>query len=309
MMMTFVGTELARRGVRIIRQGLAGAGELKRVGHELIGPCPRCGGRDRFAVNTAKDIWNCRGCRKGGDAIDLVQHLDGVGFAEAVEVLTGEKPQPAAKITAKTKIDRGDGERERRQHDKARWLWSRRQPMAGSIAERYLREARGITVATPITLGFLPPSKPDHHPAMIAAFGIPDEPEPGVLGEPREVSAIHLTLLKPDGSGKADVEKPKIIIASPAGMPVVLAPLSDSVGLVITEGIEDALSVHAATGLGAWAAGSAGFMPKLAAAIVRASPEVVTIWAHADAAGQDGAHKLAARLDARGIEVFVEGMS
>jgi hypothetical protein len=67
--------------------------------------------------------------------------------------------------------------------------------------------------------------------------------------------------------------------------------------------------VHAATGLGAWAAGCAGSMPKLAAAITRASPEAVTIWAHADRAGQGGAGKLADLLDARGIEVFTEGMS
>jgi hypothetical protein len=296
MMTTFVPieTELAGRGVR-----------LKRVGRELVGPCPVCGGRDRFAVNTAKDIWNCRGCRKGGDVIDLVQHLDGVSFTEAVEILTGEKPRAPVKVAPKIN---GDDDYEQRQHAKARWLWARRQPIAGSIAERYLRAARAITCALPPTLGFLPPAKPEHHAAMIAAFDLPDEPEPGVLGEPRNVDAVHLTLLKPDGSGKADVEKPKITIASPAGIPVVIAPMNDLMGLAITEGIEDALSVHQATGLGAWAAGSAGFMPKLAAAITHASSECVTIWAHADAAGQDGAHKLAPLLDVLDIETFIEGL-
>ena len=38
---------------------------------------------------------------------------------------------------------------------------------------------------------------------MIAAFGAPDEPEPNVLGEPRNVDTVHLTLLRPDGTGKA----------------------------------------------------------------------------------------------------------
>src|SRR5262249_5838757 len=37
---------------------------------------------------------------------------------------------------------KGSSEYERRQHDKARWLWSRRRPIAGTIAETYLREAR-----------------------------------------------------------------------------------------------------------------------------------------------------------------------
>ena len=34
------------------------------------------------------------------------------------------------------------------------------------------------------------------------------------------------------------------------GLPIVVAPVNDSLGLAITEGIEDALSVHEATGFG-----------------------------------------------------------
>ena len=47
------------------------------------------------------------------------------------------------------------------------------------------------------------------------------------------------------------------MIGRSTGAPIVLAPLTDALGLAITEGIEDALSVHEATGLGVWAAGSA----------------------------------------------------
>jgi putative DNA primase/helicase len=36
-------------------------------------------------------------------------------------------------------------------------LWRRRQPIVGSVAERYLREARGYDGPIPATLGFLPP--------------------------------------------------------------------------------------------------------------------------------------------------------
>jgi hypothetical protein len=77
---------------------------------------------------------------------------------------------------------KGSSEYERRQHDKAAWLWSQRRPLAGTIAERYLCEVRGIACALPTTLGFLPARKPEHHPAMIAAFCIVDELEPGLLG-------------------------------------------------------------------------------------------------------------------------------
>jgi hypothetical protein len=52
---------------------------------------------------------------------------------------------------------------------KARWLWSQRQPIAGSIAETYLRGKRGIGCPLPATLGFLP-ARGEHGPAMIAAL-------------------------------------------------------------------------------------------------------------------------------------------
>src|SRR5215831_12583795 len=67
---------------------------LKRVGGELVGPCPACGGHDRFAVNVRRQIWNCRQCAKGGDVIDLVRHIDNVSVAEAVATLTGEQTRP-----------------------------------------------------------------------------------------------------------------------------------------------------------------------------------------------------------------------
>jgi hypothetical protein len=195
---------------------------------------------------------------------------------------------------------------ERQQHKKAGWLWSRRQPIAGTIAERYLREVRHCNGLLPLTLAFLPQSKLEHHPAMIAAFGIPDEPDPGILGEPSEVDAVHLTLLKPDGGGKADISPNKLIVGRPLGRPIVAAPPNDLLGLVVSEGIEDALSVHV-TGLGAWAAGAAGFMPSLADAVPDYI-EAITILAHPDKAGRQATLALAAKLASRGIEVRLEGI-
>src|SRR5271169_4124650 len=57
--------ELARRGFHL-------RGKIERTG-----PCPVCGGDDRFSINTEKQVWNCRGCGKGGDVIDLARHIDG----------------------------------------------------------------------------------------------------------------------------------------------------------------------------------------------------------------------------------------
>ena len=149
--------------------------------------------------------------------------------------------------------DKGTLEYRRQQADKAAWLWGQRRPLAGSIAEQYLRGARNYSGLLPPTLAFMPARKSDQHPAMIAAFALVDEPEPGQLGKPTEVGSVHLTLLKPDGSGKASTKPDKLIIGSPVGKPIVLAPPNDLLGLAITEGIEDALSAHEATGLGALA--------------------------------------------------------
>jgi hypothetical protein len=141
---------------------------------------------------------------------------------------------------------------------------------------------------------------------MIAAFSLPGEVEPGVLGEPPNVEAVHLTLLRRDGSGKAEVERPKLFVGS-ANLPIVLAPPNDLNGMAITEGIEDALTVHQATGLGAWAAGAAGRMPALTDTLPRYI-ECVTVCADDDPAGRDGALALADALDRRGVEVFIEGI-
>ena len=149
-------------------------------------------------------------------------------------------------------------------------------------------------------MAFLPARKRDHHPALISAFGLCDEIEPGIIATPHDVVAIHLTLLKPDGTDKAEIRKPKLIIASPGGSPIVLAPLNDLLGLAITEGIEDALTAHETTGLGAWAAGSAGMMPGLADAVPNYTNNV-TIYADENKAGRENADRLAERLKARGI--------
>jgi hypothetical protein len=169
-----------------------------------------------------------------------------------------------------------------------------------------LRQARAITCPLPPTLAFLPPRGPEHHPAMIAAFALSGEIEPGVLGEPPNVEAVHLTLLRRDGSGKAEVERPKLFVGSPGNLPIVLAPPNDLLAPAITEGIEDGLTAHQVTGLGAWAAGSAGRMPSIAG-MLPGYIESVTIFAHADKAGRDGALALAEALERRGVEVFMEG--
>ncbi len=42
---------------------------------EYVGPCPACGGKDRFSLNSRKNVFNCRGfgggrCDRAGPASD-----------------------------------------------------------------------------------------------------------------------------------------------------------------------------------------------------------------------------------------------
>jgi hypothetical protein len=80
---TSIESEIERRGIA-----------LRKSGVERIGPCPRCGGTDRFSVNP-KGVWNCRHCKPAdiaGDIIGLVQWLDGTEFVRAVETINQEPP-------------------------------------------------------------------------------------------------------------------------------------------------------------------------------------------------------------------------
>ena len=136
-----IGDIARERGLKLDRKG------------DYAGPCPRCGGTDRFSISARKGVFICRQCQPkgGGGAIALAMFLDGIGFREAVEVLVGERsisvksqPIPAAKNSA---------EYERRQHEKGAlyWLWSQRRPITASIAEIYLRAERVITCPLPPT--------------------------------------------------------------------------------------------------------------------------------------------------------------
>jgi len=148
----------------------------------------------------------------------------------------------------------------------------------------------------PGTIRFLPP-RSDQHPAIVTAYGIPSEFEPDALKIAEDaIAAVHLTLIRPDGTGKADTEPNKITVGSPAGNPLVLAPMNDLMGLAICEGIEDALSVHLATGLGAWAAGSASYLPALVTAVEAAKPDCVTFFVDDDDTGRSNMRKLATAL-------------
>lgn len=182
----------------------------------------------------------------------------------------------------------------------AKALWARACLAVGSPVEAYLRGGRGISLMPPPALRYLPGNRSNPH-AMIAAFGIAEERSPGLYAPPVDVTAVHLTPLAPDARSRLGHKR---MVGPVSGQPLMLLPPNDGLGIVLTEGIEDSLSLHQATGLGAWAGGSAGHMAKLGAAIPDFI-ECVTIAEDDNDAGRSASRRLASELKLRDMDVYV----
>jgi len=116
-----------------------------------------------------------------------------------------------------------------------------------------------------------------------------------------KLAAVHRTYLRSDGSGKADVDTPKMMLGATAGAAVRVTEAHEQ--LVVCEGIETGLSLSSGL-LGAptavWAALSASGMRGLS---LPPQAGQLTIASDGDAAGREAASALAARADALGWRV------
>jgi hypothetical protein len=184
----------------------------------------------------------------------------------------------------------------RRKAEQARRLWAEAQPIEGTPAARYLREARGIRFERlPRTLRYHPAAwhgpTARRWPALVAAVqgaGLP---------------AVHRTFLRPDGSGKADIEPAKAMLGGTAGGAV---RLMDGPGaLVVAEGIETALAAWCLRGdatARAWAALSTSGLRALR---LPPQPGRLCIAADGDAPGTAAAQALAERAHGLGWQVTI----
>jgi Toprim domain/CHC2 zinc finger len=228
---TRIEDEVARRGIKLVGRG------------ERVGPCPVCGGRDRFSINVAKQVWNCRGCARGGDVVDLVQHLDGVDFKAAVVTLAGDERKPIAPVKPTVHEKESDQEKTER----ALRIWNDASEVNDTLAEQYLRR-RGLELPEDDhALRFYSPCPfaDTTYPALIALFRdvVTDEPK-----------AIHRIALAPGGILIA-----KRMLGRVAGCAVKLdADENVELSLSIGEGIETMIAARMRGLRPAWAVGSAG---------------------------------------------------
>jgi phage/plasmid primase-like uncharacterized protein len=297
--------ELARRGIR-----------LRRQGRELVGPCPRCGGRDRFAVNVPKQVWNCRGCDRGGDVLDLVQHLDGCEFLDAVETLSGHRPHGDAiaareQARERERINREEkaGEDARKTADAIRW-WNEGATIWNTPAQAYLgsRACAGMFPVDRDAVFRWHPACPfgtGQMPCLLALYRnvINDEPQ-----------GVHRTPLTVDGKRAIGPDGEKInrqTYGPKKNAAIKLWPVSTVTNrLVVGEGIETVLCAalhipHRGRALTpAWACMDAGNLGDLP---VIGGVETLTILVDNDASGtgQRESAKCADRWQQAGRSVWL----
>jgi DNA primase len=256
--------------------------KLARSGADLFGLCPfHAEHGPSFSVNDRKGFFHCFGCGAHGDVVDWWRQVEGLSLNEAIDRLRREAGEPgdhSAHNAARNELD----QEARRKQAEALAIWRASTPIGGTAAETYLREARGIGIPLPDCLRFHPalrvdPREAAEFPAMVAA----------VTDLSGDVVAIQRTFLRPGGSGKAQIDRPKRALGPVGRGCVRLAPASRIVGLA--EGIETGLSAQELFCLPVWCAlGS-----NLARIVLPASVREVALFADRGAAGESAARAAA----------------
>lgn len=257
------------------------------------GPCPICGGKDRFRFDDkeGRGTYICNQCG-AGDGWKLVQECFKVGFVEAVEKVAGvvggienvPTPYKAGIIEADPRT-------------RLRELWGKTTELNGvDNVSRYLI-GRGIT-EKPDDIRFCAecyePDSKENMPAMIALVRNKD-------GKP---VTMHRTYLSDDK--KAQITSPKKLMPGVEKLCGAAIRLSKcNIVLGVAEGIETALSAWQLTGVPTWALISTTIMESFE------PPDGVTqiiVYADNDAnyAGQKSAYTLANKLALKGFVVDVE---
>ena len=247
--------------------------------------CPECdrGPRDDTLAVTLKDggaVWLCHRC----------------GFKGAArggrESFTG---------STQTRLVKG-AELQRYETLASRWrkFWREFAPICEhSLGARYLQHRGCVLPPLDGDLRWHPkcwhwPTR-QHLPAMVAL--ITDSVTCAPL-------SLHFTFLKPDGSGKADVERERLLLPKHRKAGGVIRLWADDAvtySIALAEGIETALSVaHAFTPV--WSCIDAG---NLAAFPVLAGIESLVIAADADAVGMKAAADCSARWAKEGRQVAI----
>jgi putative DNA primase/helicase len=258
------------------------------------GPCPFCGGKDRFRFldTNGSGTWICNQCGHG-DGFALVKRFRNVEFREALDLIRplvdGLPQQASSNRSARP----GAPTAEQKQQREAIWAMGR--PVhADDAVSRYLKyrlapiyrrtggpPLRSMTQELRTVLC-------DDGAIMLARVQSPSGAE----------ITLHRTYLTLEGRLVDAMQSRKMMPGPvPAGGAVRLLPVDERKPLGIAEGIETALSAALLFGVPCWAALNAGGMSSW-----KCPSEVSEVWIFGDndsnGIGQKAADRLRQRCEA-----------
>lgn len=261
-------------------------------------PCPFCGGRDRFRFDNkdGNGTYICNQCGSG-DGIGFVMSLRGLDYGAAcseVDAIVGNKKLNIVANASDAPRELSPEQRRQMLRD----LWAKSKPTeAGDIVHQYLA-SRGLdddqypeALRTAENCFY---SRGLRLPAMVAIVVDVD-------GKPVN---MHRTFIRPDGTGKADVQAPRKMMPGeiPAGACVRLGAVQEQIG--IAEGIETAFAAMHHYHMPVWSAINSTMLAKWEPP---AGVTSVCIFGDNDTkfGGQAAAYALAHKLTTKGVEASV----
>lgn len=172
-------------------------------------------------------------------------------------------------------------------------LWKASVPIAGTLAEEYLR-ARGLSPPYSKALRF--------NPATILGSGPTKRIMPAMIAAAENdigVTAVQRTFLDPEDVLRKPIPKPKVSLGLIGSAAIRLAPATDELGLA--EGIEDALSAMEWFGTSTWALGG---VERLAFVAIPERVRRVIVYADRGRAAERLLEKARDHLTANGRELI-----
>jgi putative DNA primase/helicase len=251
------------------------------------GPCPICGGTDRFRFDDkdGRGTFICSHCG-AGDGFRLLELFYGCDFMSARKMvmeaagLSDEESTVQPLSTSRSEVVPAKLE----WSPTAEAIWRKTQGLRRTLGEVYLRSRSCVLPPRDSHLRYLPPDG-NYPPSLCAAI------TDAVTGKPL---SLHFTRLAADGCGKAGTGKDKLLLGGhrKAGGVIRLWPDECvTYGLSIAEGIETSLAAaHGAQPI--WSTIDAG---NLAAFRILPGIQSLTIFGDNDEAGRRAANACAER--------------
>lgn len=273
--------------------------KLDRAGREWTACCPFHPDRTpSFTIYADDRRFFCFGCGAQGDVLDFVMRAYRVRLREAIGMLDGG-------ALAELEQQRAPAKPKKDLRPVAERIVRGSSPIEGTPAETYLRR-RGITMPLPHTLRFARLAPP-----KIANNGVLAANGPGLLPtllaivtNPAGVLVgVQRTYLTDDGRKAATTDpkgKVKYSLGNVVGGSIQLGPPAASI--VVTEGLEDGLTLAQALGRTVWVAAGTSMLPQMA---LPDTVRAVVIGADGDKGGEAAAAKTAETLTATGRAVRV----